>query len=134
MWVNPADNMLYIVDYKSTANLSADPKPVSLDGQWKAGYKRQMEMYQWILRRKGFQVSDIGYFLYVDGQHLGYDGMIDEDPTTATMKFKTAIIEYQGDDDWVEAAIFRAKEILEMEEPPEHFWRCDVGRVLKETN
>ena len=137
VWESMTTGELHVVDYKSTAQLSHQPKPLDrefLEDFWKISYKRQMEMYQWILRRKGFQVSDIGYFLYVDGQHLGYNGMIDEDPSMATMKFKTAIIEYQGDDNWVEAAIFRAKEILEMEKPPEHFWRCDVGRFLKETN
>ncbi|MEC8950320.1 MAG: hypothetical protein VYC30_04985, partial [Pseudomonadota bacterium] len=71
----------YIVDYKSTAQLSANPKP--LDGSflappagtnppdYKASYRRQMDMYQWIMRRKGFEVSDTGYFVYVDGQHIG---------------------------------------------------------------
>ena len=43
-----------------------DPKKVD----YKASYRRQMEMYQWILRRKGHFVSDTGYFLYVDGQHV----------------------------------------------------------------
>ena len=36
---------LHIVDYKSTENLSKEPKPVSLDGKWKQGYKRQADMY-----------------------------------------------------------------------------------------
>ena len=81
---------------------------------------------------KGISGLNIGYFLYVDGQHLGYDGMIDEDPSMATMKFKTAIIEYQGNDDWVEAAI------LERRDPGDGgaaraLWRYDVG-IFKKTN
>ena len=138
VWENSATGELHIVDYKSTAQLSDQPKPLDksfLDDLWKVSYKRQMEMYQWILRRKGFQVSDIGYFLYVDGQHLGYNGMIDSsDPSMATMKFKTAIIEYEGNDGWVENAIRRAKEILQMQEAPGHSSRCEVGRFLKEAN
>ena len=45
-----------------------------------------MEMYQWILRRKGYDVSDTGYFLYVDGQHTHEQGMIDSKNTTGTPK------------------------------------------------
>ena len=49
-------------------------------------------MYQWVMRRKGFEVSDIGYFLYVDGLHVGYDGMLNiEDTTKAVMHFDTSI-------------------------------------------
>ena len=64
---------LHIVDYKSTAQMSSTPAPLdesfiaapkdSKKIDYKAGYRRQMEMYQWTLRRKGFSVSDIGYFV-----------------------------------------------------------------------
>ena len=29
--------------------------------------KRQMEIYQWLLRKNGFKVSDTGYFVYANG-------------------------------------------------------------------
>ena len=48
-WENIKTGKLHIVDYKSTANLAADPKPVNLEGNWKGAYKRQMDMYQWVL-------------------------------------------------------------------------------------
>ena len=102
VWEDMSSGVLHIVDYKSTANLSAEPTPVSLDGPWKGVYKRQMDMYQWILRAKGYQVSDIGYFVYVDGQHKDIEGMINEDTAKATMIFNTSLLEYTGDDSWVE--------------------------------
>jgi hypothetical protein len=37
---------------------------VTLDADWQIGHKRQMEFYQWLIRKKGFQVSNIGYFVY----------------------------------------------------------------------
>ena len=41
-----------------------------------------MDMYVWVARRKGFEVSDTGYFVYVDAQHKDIDGMLtDEDPS-----------------------------------------------------
>ena len=32
----------------------------TLDKEWQNGYKRQMEFYQWLLRKNGFKVSNIG--------------------------------------------------------------------------
>ena len=50
IWVTP-DGELIIVDYKST---SKDTE-VNLDAEWQDGYKRQMEVYQWLLRQKGLR-------------------------------------------------------------------------------
>ena len=71
-----------------------------------------MDMYQWVaLEQKGYQVSDIGYFVYVDGQHNGESGMIDvNDPTQAWMRFNVAVIPYEGNDGWVETVLVRVKE------------------------
>jgi len=134
VWENIQTGELHVVDYKSTAQLSNSPKPLNrsfLDDPWKAGYKRQAEMYQWILRRKGFEVSDIAYFVYVDGQHIGINGMLGGSPPfDALMTFKTAIIEYVGSDSWVERALFEAKDILQRGTCPAHREKCDVGRFL----
>ena len=124
---NTETKELHIVDYKSTANLAKDPKPVSLEGKWKEGYKRQMDMYVWIMRRKGFAVSDVGYFIYVDGLHVGYDGMIDEDTSLATMKFATSILPYTVKTLWVEKALVEIKELLCQEACPEHSQECEEG-------
>ena len=133
VWVDPKDGMLYIVDYKSTANLSADPKPVSLEGQWKGAYKRQMDMYQFIMRGKGYEVSNTGYFVYVDGQHLGINGMIDKvEPSEAWMLFNTSLLEYSGDDSWVEPALFEIKELLTSGNCPPHSKNCEQGLFIKE--
>ena len=79
VWRNVETNELHVVDYKSTSqgvmSPKKEPKEINLEGRWKQAYKRQIEMYQWILRRKGFQVNDVGYFVYVDGQHYGIDGL-----------------------------------------------------------
>ena len=120
VWEDMSTGVLYIVDYKSTANLSAEPTPVSLDGPWKGGYKRQMDMYQWILRAKGYEVSDIGYFVYVDGQHKDIEGMINDDTSKATMIFNTSLLEYEGDDSWVEQALIDAKACILETECPSH--------------
>jgi hypothetical protein len=137
VWENSQTGELHIVDYKSTAQLSQTPKPLDeefLSDHWKAAYKRQAEMYQWILRRRGHTVSNIAYFVYVDGQHVGETGMLDEsDPTRAAMQFNAAIIPYEGSDHWVEDRLFEAKKTLESVQQPMHGSGCDVARFLSQT-
>ena len=124
---------LHIVDYKSTAQLASEENIKTLDESfllppknlrepdYKAAYRRQMDMYQWIMRRKmpDKKVSDIGYFVYVDGQHHGLKGMIDiANPSKANMEFNVAVIPYKADDSWVEQALVDAKRLLLSEECP----------------
>ncbi|MBD3329894.1 hypothetical protein GF354_00005, partial [Candidatus Peregrinibacteria bacterium] len=58
VWINPQKELI-VVDYKATAV----NKEVTLEDEWKDGYKRQMEVYQWLLRQNGFTVNDTGYFV-----------------------------------------------------------------------
>ena len=63
IWVSPEGEIM-IVDYKAT---SKDTE-VNLDAEWQIGYKRQMEIYQWLFRKNGFKVSDVGYFRLLQWQ------------------------------------------------------------------
>ncbi|MDC0220406.1 hypothetical protein OAL54_01575 [Gammaproteobacteria bacterium] len=152
VWQNQESGELHIVDYKSTAQMGKNPKPLDESFiapplnpkkiDYKASYRRQMDMYQWIMRRKGFDVSSIGYFVYVDGQHLDQMGMIDEnDPTKAFMEFKTSIIPYQGDDSWVENTLFKIKDGIEARASEgsnfshislSHSEDCELGKFITE--
>jgi len=62
VWVNPQGELI-IVDYKATAKASE----VNLEADWQKGYKRQMEIYQWLFRQNGFKVASTGYFVYCNG-------------------------------------------------------------------
>ena len=91
-------------------------------------------MYQWILRRRGHTVSNIAYFVYVDGQHVGETGMLDEsDPTRAAMQFNAAIIPARDQTHWVEDKLIEAKKTLESVQQPMHGSGCDVARFLSQT-
>ena len=46
IWINTMSELI-VVDYKAT---SKDAE-INLDAEWQDGYKRQMEVYQWLLRR-----------------------------------------------------------------------------------
>ena len=145
VWQNKETGELHIVDYKSTAQMGKTPKPLDetflappddpkkLD--YKASYRRQMDMYQWIARRKGFNVSNTGYFLYVDGLHNGIDGMLDKNnPEVGWMKFNAAIIPYEGDDSWVEHTLLSIRVHLNWGAEimvDDHSDDCDLGRYLE---
>ena len=49
VWVND-DGELIVVDYKATSKQS----DVSIDSDWQISYKRQLEVYQWLLRAEWF--------------------------------------------------------------------------------
>ena len=69
VWLNKNTEELHIVDYKSTSQKS-DGRVISLDDPWKEAYKRQMDLYVWVMMQKGFNVSRTGYFLYCDGDRF----------------------------------------------------------------
>jgi PD-(D/E)XK nuclease superfamily len=101
VWVDPTTEELVIVDYKAT---SKDGE-VSLDADWQIGYKRQMEVYQWLFRRNGFKVSNTGYFVYCNGRTDG--------PTfDARLEFDIKLIPYTGNDNWVERTVRQAHTVL----------------------
>lgn len=105
IWVN-GDGELIVVDYKATAKQS----DVSLDAEWQISYKRQMEVYQWLLRQNGFQVNNTGYFVYTNGR-LDLDGFYNK------VEFRTKVIPYTGSDSWVEPTLIKMKECLEGDMP-----------------
>lgn len=99
LWCNPAEEVM-IVDYKATAKSGE----ITIDAEWQQSYKRQMEVYQWLVRRQDLRVSDTGYFVYCNGQDgPAFDGRIE---------FAVKLLPYTGSDIWIEDALFRVKECL----------------------
>lgn len=112
VWIAP-DGTLFVVDYKSTSTR----KPITLDGEYREGYKRQIEIYQWLLRRIGFRVSPIGYFVYANA-----DDTLPEFGNR--LQFSTQIISYEGDDTWVEQTVIAAHTCLNSDLIPNSSSSC----------
>jgi len=113
VWIHPKGELM-VVDYKSTSK----DEEVNLDAEWQDGYKRQMEVYEWLLRQNGFKVSDTGYFVYANGKkdRKAFDGKLEFDVT---------IIPYTGDDSWVESTLPDIKKLLESDNIPNPNPSCD---------
>lgn len=117
IWVTPK-NELIVVDYKAT---SKDGKIVSLDEEWHDGYKRQIEVYQWLLRRNGFSVSDTGYWVYANASK-------DKEAFDGKLEFELTLVPYKGDDSWVEGALEAIKMCLDSDALPDASADCDYCR------
>ncbi len=112
IWINDNGETILIVDYKATSNSKAP----SLEGR--DSYKRQMEIYQWLFRQNGFQVSNTGYFVYCNGdaQRSEFKG---------TLHFDTSLLSHQGNDAWIEKVLLDIKACLTSNIIPEPSEKCD---------
>ncbi len=109
VWVNK-DGQLMVVDYKATAK--AEPvKSLGAEGTWHDTYRRQMEIYQWLLRQNGFAVSDTGYFVYATGSwaHDRFDNVV---------KFETHVFPHHGKSDWVDQTLKDMKQVMDYDDMP----------------
>src|SRR3989344_6004941 len=59
LWKNLGGEYI-VVDYKAT---SKEGEVELTDAKWHNAYRRQMEVYQWLLRQNGLKVSNTGYFV-----------------------------------------------------------------------
>ena len=96
VWINP-DNELIVVDYKSTGA-----------NEYKIydSYKRQLEIYQWLLSKNGYKVSKTGYFLFAKvNKNNGFD--------KGNLSFDLFIEPQEGDISWVENTVIDARKMID---------------------
>ena len=123
VWFDTDSEELVVVDYKATAKNGE----VSLDADWQISYKRQMEFYQWLLRKNGFNVSDDGYFVYCNGdkQKESFDNKV---------HFNVSVLKYTGDTSWIEKTIEKIKILLDNDIIPAFNEECDYCTYLQDLN
>jgi hypothetical protein len=131
VWFNTNTKDLHIVDYKSTSQKS-EGKIISLDDKWKSAYKRQMDLYVWVMKQKGFNVSSIGYFLYCDGDRFSDYNFLNENE--ANMKFKMSLLTYEIDLSWIEPTLIKIKDCLHQVKCPSHNPECEYGQFIEALN
>ncbi len=122
IWVNDAGELI-VVDYKATSKDSE----IDLTADWQMGYKRQMEIYQWLLRRLGFRVSKTGYFVYCNGK-------ADREAFDGKVEFDVTLLPYEADDSWVEDKIIEIKKCLDNEVCPDITDDCEFCGYAKARN
>ena len=113
VWVNTKGEFI-IVDYKATSK----DGDVNLDADWQIGYKRQVEIYQWLFRRNNFNVSNTAYFVYCNGK-------TDAEAFDSKLEFDISVLAYQGNDNWIEQVILDLHKCLMSPTIPETGEDCD---------
>jgi CRISPR/Cas system-associated exonuclease Cas4 (RecB family) len=113
IWINDKKELI-VVDYKATSTEAT----IDMDAEYRQGYKRQMEIYQWLFRQNGFKVSDTGYFVYANGRRdrKAFDGKLE---------FEIEIIPYEGNDSWVEKIVIAAHNCLRAPTMPAAASTCE---------
>ncbi|MDD5477173.1 MAG: PD-(D/E)XK nuclease family protein [Candidatus Omnitrophica bacterium] len=115
LWQNSKGEYM-VVDYKSTSK----PEEINaLDEEWHGGYKRQMEIYQWLLRGNGFNVINTGYFVYCNGNTA-------LEKFDAKLEFNLTLIAYEGNDSWVSGTIKEIHQCLNSDTIPQAAEDCDL--------
>ena len=89
-----------------------------MDDEYKKGYKRQIEVYQWIYRQNGHKVSNMGYIVYANG-------IKDREKFDGILEFEMTLHPHEGDDSWVEPVIFEMKKVLDGDNAPDADDLCE---------
>ncbi len=123
LWIDTDTNEVVVVDYKATAKNSE----VTIDADWQQGYRRQMDFYQWLLRKNGLKVSDVGYFVYCNGdkQKPSFDQKV---------HFDVSVLEYKGNESWIEDTILEIKELLDQDCIPNYSDVCDYCTYIQDVD
>lgn len=115
VWVGK-DGRLFVVDYKATAKEGTIE--TLADSAWEEQYKRQIGVYQWLLRKNGFEVNDTGYFVYANGK-----GNLKK--FNNVLEFETTLVPCEGDTRWIEPTLFEIKKCLTSDSIPKIGDTCE---------
>ena len=114
LWRDLGTQELIVVDYKATSKAAE----VTIDADWQDSYKRQMEFYQWLLRRQGLAVAKRGWFVYCNGRR-------DLPAFDQRLEFSVKLIPYDGNDGWVEQTLAAIRDLLHAHAPPAAGSECE---------
>lgn len=122
VWVKP-NGQLIISDAKTTSVNEFSWEDRSKH-EYAKGYQRQIEMYQWLFRKNGYDVSDEAYLIY-------YNGLKNESFFNQKLRFELHLIKLDCDDKWVEDKLISAVELLKSDNFPKSSDGCENCNYLK---
>ena len=123
VWEKPNGDLI-ISDVKATSKKVFDWEDTWSRNEWPKGYKRQLEMYQWLFRKNGFTVADEAYLVY-------FNGLKNEPMFKQTLKFELHLVRLDCNDDWVESSVIAAAELLRSDTFPEASPKCENCNYLR---
>ena len=77
---------------------------------------------------KKFEIDDIGYFLYCDGNRFSNKDFLYS--KNAIMEFKITLIPYITNTSWIEDTLSQIYSVLREQKRPKHSLECEYGKFL----
>ena len=111
IWYNRDEETLIVVDYKSQASRQAVEQRRYLAGAYHQGYKIQLDVYAYLLKKMGFAVSPTGYFYVCNG-----DRNVPE--FNGRIIFEETLVPYHWNVDWIDGKLSEMIRVLDSKELP----------------
>ena len=123
IWVQP-NGQLVIADVKATSKNIFNWEETCQKYEFPKSYRRQLEMYQWLFRKNGFDVSNQAYLVY-------FNGLKNKPMFNQTLQFELHLIKIECNDDWVEKKVIEASVLLNSGDFPEASKICESCNYLR---
>ena len=123
VWVRP-NGELVIADVKATSKNNFNWEETWQKYEYPKSYRRQLEMYQWLFRKNGFDVSNQAYLVY-------FNGLKNEPFFNQTLKFELHLIKIECNDEWVEQKLIEASSLLNSQDFPTASKTCENCNYLR---
>jgi hypothetical protein len=113
-----------VLDFKGT---SSKEEIVALDGVYRQAYKRQVEVYSWLLAMNGHPVGRRAFLLFANANtdRQGLDGRLD---------FDLQLVEHLTNVEWIEPTLTNIKKTLMSDEPPPAAPDCELCNYVESVN
>ncbi len=120
LWIGLSEPVVHVVDYKATAA----SKPVTeMSRPFHMNYKRQVEVYSWLLSHNGVPVSQTAYFLYCTA-------MNNAEAFGQTLRFRCAAIPHECRTAWIDSELQWVRKCLDAEEAPKGNDDCAMCKYV----
>jgi len=130
LWVYE-DGSVIVADYKATSKSIDDIfAPIrSWNDVWNSGqsYKRQLEIYQWLLFHKGLTVSQDCFLIYANAHK-------DKQEFNNVLDFEVTLLKHQGDFSWVDGVLMEIYSLLNQNIVPEPNQDCEMCGFVESSN
>jgi len=119
-----SNGQLIVADVKATSKNTFDWAETFNNYEYPKAYKRQLEMYQWLLQRNGFKVAKEAYLVYFNGQK-------NKEFFDNKLNFDTYLIKINCSTDWVERKIEETVSLLKSDSFPKPSPNCEICTYLR---
>jgi len=124
IWFDKDSEELVVVDYKAQSSSRLVEAEDYLSSPFHQGYKRQMDIYVYILREMGFKTSDRVFFLVCNGEK-SYDQF------DKKLNFTTTLVPYKSNTSNIKNVIKEMKIVLELDYVPAINKSCEKCMYLE---